>query len=339
MLKLPAEGEVLPPLVSATPETEPESLAPPSPSATSTTDRKRRRRERATPEWEQTPSSSKDSASDTRLIWIGTPILLLLSVVAIYAITRKPTVEPVAAAPTPVAAPAATPAAAAVVPPITPEAPIFDFAAFRQVAEPMAKSFLEATEVSQILPLIYNPERAEPRLRKSWPDGKITPQPFNSVTAELDFSADGNLAGVSVDIGKLAKRRMVFLKSSDGWKIYWEFWANWSEMSWDDFRSSKPTTPVVFRVILNDVAYYNFNFTDDKKWQSFRLTSPDSEQSIHAYAERGTEAHRRLSIREDAKNVPLMLALRFPEGGARDQVVIDRIMAEGWIEPDTTDSP
>jgi hypothetical protein len=335
MLKLPVEGEVLPPLVSAVAEHQPESAASPTLQASPTSERRKRRKERATPEWEQSSQSSKASSSENRLLWIGAPILVLLSVVVIYAITRKPPVETEVTAPAPVA----TPAAPTPTPPVVPPAPVFDFAAFRQIAEPMAKSFLEATEVSQILPLIHHPERAEPRLKKLWPDGKIIPQPFKSVSAELDFSAEGDLAGVAVDVGELAKRRMVFVKSPEGWKIDWEFWADWSDMSWTEFRSAKPTTPVVFRVTLNDVAYYNFYFTDDKKWQSFRLTSADGAHSIHAYAERGTEVHRRLSIRAEAKHAPLMLALRFPEEGARDQVIIDRIVAEGWIEPETKDSP
>jgi DNA-directed RNA polymerase subunit RPC12/RpoP len=336
LLKLPAEGEVLPPLVSAVQETDSESSPQPT---TSPTTRARRRKERATPEWEQDSRSSKGSKSDYRLVWIGAPILVLLSVVAIYAVTRKTPVAPVAADPTPVATPASTPATAAVIPPITPEAPTFDFAAFRQVAEPMAKSFLQATDVSEILPLIHNPKRAEPRVRKHWADGKIPPQSFISVDADMDFSADGNIAGVNILLGEFNERRMVFLKSSEGWKIDWEFWMNWSDMSWSEFRSTKPTEPVVFRVTLNDVPYYNFHFTDDKKWQSFRLTSPDGEHSIYAYAERNTEEERRLRIRASKKNVPVMLALRFPEDGARDQVIIDRIIAEGWIEPEATDPP
>ena len=97
--------------------------------------------------------------------------------------------------------------------------------------------------------------------------------------------------------------------------------------------ATKPTSSHVFRVILAPVDYYNFEFTDDQKWQSYRLESPDHEHALYGYAEKGTALNGNILTDKDTKRINLMLSLKFPAGATSGhQVEIERYVAEGWVE-------
>jgi hypothetical protein len=103
-------------------------------------------------------------------------------------------------------------------------------------------------------------------------------------------------------------------------------------MTWDEFLTSKPTSPTLFRVSVHPVEYYNFAFTDDTRWRSYRLDSPDGQHTIYGYVERGSLADSRIQLPPEAKMSPYTLYLRFPEdAGSRNQVLIDRIAADSWL--------
>jgi hypothetical protein len=87
------------------------------------------------------------------------------------------------------------------------------------------------------------------------------------------------------------------------------------------------------------VEYYNFGFSDDRKWQSYLLVSPDEGHTLYAYAERGSVLDNRLKPSPDVKKTPLTLMLSFPAGAASgNQVLVDKFVAEGWML-ETEESP
>jgi hypothetical protein len=82
------------------------------------------------------------------------------------------------------------------------------------------------------------------------------------------------------------------------------------------------------------VDYYNFAFADDKKWRSFRLESLKGDQSMYGYVEKDSEVDRKIRISPESKQAALILKVRFPEGAKEDsnQVLIDEVVNEGWVE-------
>ncbi|MEO7098882.1 MAG: hypothetical protein ABI162_05940, partial [Luteolibacter sp.] len=83
--------------------------------------------------------------------------------------------------------------------------------------------------------------------------------------------------------------------------------------------------------------YYNFDFNDDMKWQSYRLVSPDGEHAIYGYVEKSSLLDGRIRPNADVKSTPLMLSLKFPPGStSSNQVLIDQFITEGWVEEKET---
>jgi hypothetical protein len=200
-------------------------------------------------------------------------------------------------------------------------------------AEPLARKFLEATEVEEILPLVRDPGVVESRIRKQYADGKIPAVGFSQFNVSGSGVRRGSAISYLVRTGDQEQKSMDFIDGPGGLKIDWESWVGWSEISWQELVQSKSTTAHVFRLYLSPVEYYNFDFKDDLKWQAYRLESPDQETSIYGYVEKGSMLDKQIRPTTDVKSLPLTLSLRFPEKAASsNQVLIERLVTDGWVE-------
>ena len=205
-------------------------------------------------------------------------------------------------------------------------------AAFLAEAELLTRKFLEAGRIEDLLPLVRNPGVAEARMRRHYPEGKTEAPGMAEFNTESAISCLGTISALKVRTRGHEEKSLAFVDTPQGLKIDWESWVGWSETRWEEFLASKPTTGRVFRLNLSPVDYYNFAFSDDKKWQAYRLQSPDGEQSIYGYAERDSVLASRLLSPPESKQMALMLALKFPENATSDnQVLIEKFVAEGWV--------
>ncbi|MEX1048642.1 MAG: hypothetical protein WED15_03875 [Akkermansiaceae bacterium] len=204
---------------------------------------------------------------------------------------------------------------------------------FLAEAEPLARQFLEATSVEEILPVVRAPAKTEPRIRGFYPDGKINAAGLSGFNLNNQVSIFDKVAMVMVRTGEYEDRLLAFVETPEGLKIDWESWVGWSELPWQEFTSSKPATGHLFRVVLSPVEYYNFSFGDESKWQSYRLEAPDRHYALYGYAPRGSVLSQQVRPPGDSKRVALTLLLKFPAGAeSNTQVEIESLLAEGWVE-------
>ena len=204
--------------------------------------------------------------------------------------------------------------------------------------EPLARKFLEAKTVDDLLPLVHNPQRAKPRLQRQYPQGRIKPPglaQFNT-SGNLAFGESSSVVMVDVRTRNFESRRLTFVETPGGLKVDWESWAGWSEMTWPELLAALPTQATTFRVIVKRVDYYNFGFSDDSQWQSYRLESLDGEHMIFGYVQRGSAAARKIQMGSEVDHVPMILKIRFPAkvAASNNQVVIDEVVATDWLEKD-----
>lgn len=205
-------------------------------------------------------------------------------------------------------------------------------AAFLAEAEPLAKKFLEARRIDELLPLVRNPGVAEARMRRYYPDGTIASPGMAAFNVDSTITRLGTITRLKVRTRDYAEKALALVATPQGLKIDWESWVGWSDMPWQDFLASKSTTPHAFRLILDNVDYYNFAFSDDVKWQAYRLSSPDETHAIYGYAERGSKVNGRLRPPSDGAQIPMILMLKFPPSAtSNNQVLVDQVVADGWV--------
>jgi len=199
--------------------------------------------------------------------------------------------------------------------------------------EPVAQGFLQATTVDDLLPFVRNRDKVEKKVRAYYPDGKITPLGMSAFNTAGSVAFRDKLASVSVRTNDFSPKQLAFIRTSDGMKIDWESFVGWSEMPWEDFLSKKPTKPAVFRASLRVVDYYNFSFSDESKWQSYQLRSPDGQQVVYGYVKRDSSADKQLHPAEKGAGNLVTVSLKFPLGeSSKNQVLIEEILADGWVE-------
>lgn len=202
-------------------------------------------------------------------------------------------------------------------------------------AEPVVKGFLSAKTVDEALKYVSKPDRTRARWT-AWLKGDAYSSQGLSKIDEKSVAVSEELVSIAVTTADYSVRQIALRMESDGLKVDWESWAGWSEMSWADFRSQKPTEAKLFRVIISKVDYYNFGFSNDSDWVSYRLESPDRDQSIFGYAEAASPVAAKVRPMDADSKRPdfLLLRLRFPAGAAADnQVIIEDSIGQGWVEP------
>lgn len=334
MLKIPRSGDVPPPLLApvrsvaaAAPlpedgaEEPREEVAEETPVRRKRSSRNHRRGE--THSWEANPRRHNRSLRLERRHMIyalaaGAGVLGLI-LASVWSLNRRGRPE----APGPIAAAPAEPAA--------PQDEVMGDAEFLKLAEPLAKTFLDAKSVEEILPLVRDPETTGPRIRAAHPDGKLDPPGLNRFNLTNTVTHKGGIYQVAAETRDYDVRSMSFVNGPDGLRVDWESWAGWSEMPWEEFLTAKPVEPKLFRVIVRQADYYNFGFSDEEKWRSYQLDSPDHSHSLYGYAERGGISDERLRANPDAKESSFVVELRFPaDVDSRNQVVIDRVITHGW---------
>jgi len=326
VLKIPSPHDQTQDLViplPATPETEAGSKR-----------KKRRRKSRRTDahDWDSAGGKTKHTSShrdrrQMRWMLIGGSGFLALCVVAVFMAMRKSNGK--TPPPLPVAGTPATPVI---------QEPVFSEAAFLAEAEPLAKRFLDAKTIDDLLPLVRHPEITGPRLRALHPDGTLQPAGMSAFNINAELVPAGSGHTVRVRTGEYAEKTMAFFPTPAGVRVDWESWAGWSEMPWGEFIQTRPTGAKLFRGMLGPVDYYNFDFTDDRKWRSYRLISPDGEHSLYAYVELGSVLDERLRPSPDQKQIPLTLSLRYPpDATSPNQVLVEKWHADGWVLENETE--
>lgn len=207
-----------------------------------------------------------------------------------------------------------------------------DPAAILRQTESLAQRFLAARSVGELLPLVREPAATEPKIRE-WLERRGPPtDTLRRFAAAGDLVIQGRFVSADVTLGDFTRRRLEFEQTADGFKVDWESWVGWSELPWPEFRQQRPTGPKLFRVIVKPGEYYNFGFADDLAWRCYMLASPDGTELLYGYVERGSPLDMQVVPVAGGEPRAFILRLRFPPDAPSDnQVVIDSLVAEGWV--------
>jgi hypothetical protein len=195
---------------------------------------------------------------------------------------------------------------------------------------PVIRKFMDAKSPEEMAQWTRNADISLPRIKEFY-GADFPPPGFSAILWSWRPRRIGNAIRVSVQDLEFEDGDMYFV-DEDGWKVDWETWAGWSEMGWEELKESRPVEPVLFRVYVSDVEYYNFSFANESYWSSYRLESKDGEHHVFGYVPRGAELDSRLRSLEGAEKRPFVLKVRFPEDApSASQVIVEEIIAENWF--------
>jgi hypothetical protein len=200
--------------------------------------------------------------------------------------------------------------------------------------EATVKAFMQAATREESLALVVDPADAG-RKWDGWLAGATYAAPgFEGIIGDPVTTGvgEGATSVVTARTGSYKLREIHLVRRDGKLKVDWDSWVAWSEMTWEDFRAKKPVEPVLFRVQLSLVDYFNFDFRDEAKWSSYQLESRDGGVFLYGYVPRTGDLDQRLRPADVGAKTKWTVKLKFPPDATRDnQVLIDSIVEEGWL--------
>ncbi len=192
--------------------------------------------------------------------------------------------------------------------------------------------FLGATTVDELLAVTLRDRYQQDRIRDYYRTRELKPKVAKQVASGGRIVKNGDLWATDVIFSDNSRRPITVQRGENGYRVDWESWVGYSEMTWEDIREARTMTPVLFRVLCSKVEYYNYGFGDEGKWASFRLESPDREHTLFGYVARRSEEEKRLVQYGDKEGKPraFIVKIRFAEDSGPDQVIIDEVLSTGW---------
>ena len=217
---------------------------------------------------------------------------------------------------------------------MTPEeaAAVVSLDVLRDEIEPVILGFLESTDVVGQSRWVRHAARTRPRM-EAWP--RLDAPGFRTILWGAGQTRVGKAVLLMVETDDFRQRPIGLVEEDDGWKVDWEAWVGWSEMSWREMIEKRPTEPVLCRVQVTATDYFNYRFSDETAWESYWLESPDAEASLYGYVPKGGVMDHLLKPADNERRVPFLVKLAFPEGETRgNQVEIVEVVGRSWVNPE-----
>jgi hypothetical protein len=205
--------------------------------------------------------------------------------------------------------------------------------------EEALKTFFTTLDVESLAHQVRQPERVLPLMRKYHALHPLRVNSMQSVRSLQPLTLDDrtNFWIASVELFDGGKHNLVVEIDPAGKPLIdWETYVCYQPMPWDEFARERPAGESLdFRVDVERDTFHSHEFSDSARWQCFRLTARDAEESMFGYVLADSEAARKMHEALDMKGggrVSLILRLVIPERlESRQGVVIEKVLNTRWI--------
>lgn len=209
---------------------------------------------------------------------------------------------------------------------------------FTQMEE-VVSAFLATTTIQERLKYVRHPQRVGPLMEDFYRDHEFKTYTFELVGKYLPASLSKHpFIALSVRTKEDESLPVLVEDGEDGLLVDWESFVCYNPMSPEEFLEVCPTEPVKMRVYASFDHFYAYEFAEESEYICFRLEFRDFETPVFGYVRRGTTVEQKFRevFGPQGGNLrkPLILSLRFPEGGkGKRSVVIDDIESTLWAYP------
>lgn len=202
-------------------------------------------------------------------------------------------------------------------------------------------SFFQAKDISDLLPLVRQPERVKPLMEKYYREHPLTPATVERgrILDPVTLGQNANFWRKSVSLTDGEVRNLIIEITPSGEpKVDWETYVCYQPMAWDKYALDRPQGRLDFRVYITPDNFFSHEFADSTQWDSFRLTAADSDETLFGYTPKGGELSEKimeLMKETNGEARPMLLRLSVPpEVQSRRGVRIESIRSPLWIYVD-----
>lgn len=196
------------------------------------------------------------------------------------------------------------------------------------------QKFLAATNIEEKVKFSRGGEATVEKMRNYYEEETIPDEGFRSMDI-TKVVYRGNFISTFVRLNDFLDYPIVLEKiSPDDYLIDWESWVGYGEKNVDQLLLTKPTDPLLVRVVVSRENYYNYSFSDDREWLSLKLNFRNQERGLWAYVKRDSDVGETFKVYGvEVESRPLMLKIKYPPNArAKDQVIVTEILSDGWVD-------
>lgn len=183
--------------------------------------------------------------------------------------------------------------------------------------------YLGAGSIEAKLKFVRHPERVEPLLRDHYRKVDLVVATYEGLKNVGAITMDEvPFVYVSVRLTNGGRADLLLEQLGDGsYKVDWESNVCYLPFSWGDFVKQGHEKAFDMRVFVEVANVYLYEFSDEERYQCFRVSTRDSEEFVYAYAEKGSEVEK--SIHQ------MMWRARSTSGGELQAMILKLSIKQG----------
>jgi hypothetical protein len=199
---------------------------------------------------------------------------------------------------------------------------------------PTLKAFVEAQTSAEMKPFVREPERVHALMDAYYQEQEnFVPVDYNALPRFDNLFAHKNFVVASLETKQFEPFTISLEKGPTGYLIDWESYVGYGDMPLSTFQKTKPTTPTLFRFIIEPTAYPNFDFPSSETHQAYKLYGKNRSQLLYGYVPRQSPPHEQLmAALLDKNSIYCVLRVKFPTPSTtNNQVEITHYLQTGWV--------
>ncbi len=194
--------------------------------------------------------------------------------------------------------------------------------------------FLNAATLEEKASYIRNSDQLIPVMKKYYTGmGGYQPDGFREVVRGKALKVKSDKVIVRVVTNDFSELPIGLKKEEGSWRVDWESWVAYSEMSAEDIIRKRPRKPTLVRIAAENISYYNYGYSNDNKYTSYRLSFRGDHPVLWGYVQKNSKLGVKMAAlfsNTSLKNLTLRVHCE-PRSKGRDQVIIDELVTSGWI--------
>lgn len=198
------------------------------------------------------------------------------------------------------------------------------------------RAYLSAPSWRDRSSLVLNPKRVKPLMESRYSGKRWVAPKFQLLTQTEPTPSISGWVKVEADVsGSITS---YYLKHTmKGYRIDWESSVGFNPMSPEEFRATKPSKPIRFRIYAKLDDYYNYEFLGAKDIAySIIIEDRNNNRLGHGYADKNSHIGQVLFNKlRDGNNHEMVLDVQcLPDAESGSVFVISRVVnLNGWLAP------
>ena len=195
------------------------------------------------------------------------------------------------------------------------------------------RAYLEASSWRKRLPYVLNPEKVKPLMEIYYGSAALKKTKFDIITDKEPVPTSAGFVKIEADVND-SVTDYYLKKTQDGYRVDWETSIGYNSVSTEEFRATKPTTPVRLRVEAKLDDYYNYDFSNCKYSHWSIALESNGANFGNGYVGKNTAMGQDLfKTLKDGNTHKMILEVKCPENAENGAFchITKVIKIDGWL--------